>query len=60
MRYRIFFRTLRYVAYHWLPPFFGGCALSMFLITWGNIELLNLFADAFDASFNAVVATCAP
>ena len=59
MRYRIFFRTLRYVAYHWLPPFFGGCALAMALITWGNLELIELLDETFNASFNAVVTACA-
>jgi len=58
--YGLFFRVIHYVAHHWLPPFFGGCALSMALMSWGNVELINLFSDAFDASFNAVVASCVP
>lgn len=60
MSWRMWYRTLRFIAWNWSLPFLAGCALSMFLISWGNVELLVGWAEVFDASFNAVVATCAP
>lgn len=55
----MWYRTFRFIAWNWSLPFLAGCALSMFLIAWGNVELVEALAVAFDDSFNAVVATCA-
>lgn len=48
MKFRIYFRTLRFVAYNWGFPFFAGMASALFIAALSNIQLLDVIADAFD------------
>lgn len=48
MKFRIYFRTLRFIAYNWGFPFFVGMATALFIAAWSNTQLLDVMADAFD------------
>jgi len=56
---RIYFRTLRFVSMNWAFPFFIGIAVSLFLVAYGETEMLDLLTQAFDESFKSAVQSCA-
>lgn len=59
MRYRIYLRTLKFIAFYWSLPFLVGAVFAMLILTWGQVDLLEGFDKHFTDSINAVVATCA-
>lgn len=59
MKYRIYFRTLRFIAFYWSLPFLVGAVFSMVILTWGQVDLLEGFDKLHIDSINAVVASCA-
>ena len=48
IRFRIWFRTLRFFAYNWAFPFFLGLAASLFF----QAQLISEVALAFDAALS--------
>jgi len=56
---RIYFRTLRFVSMNWAFPFFLGIAVSLALVTYTQVEMLDLLSQAFDESFKSAVQSCA-
>lgn len=60
MKYRIYLRTLKFIAFYWSLPFLVGSVFAMLILTWGQVDLLQGFDKHLTDSLNAVVATCAP
>lgn len=60
MKYLIYLRTLKFVAFYWSLPFLVGSVFTMLILTWGQVDLLEGFDKVMADSINAVVATCAP
>ena len=48
IRFRIWFRTLRFFAYNWAFPFFLGLAASLFF----QVQLISEVALVFDAALS--------
>ncbi len=53
---RIYFRTLRFIAFNWAVPFFMGIAVALALITYGEDNMLDLLTQSF---VTAAVQLCA-
>ena len=58
MSQRIFLRTLRFVAYSWWLPFIFGALMSMTIVAYTEIEVIQLMDAAFESAITKVVAQC--
>ena len=56
---RLYFRTLRFLAFYWGLPFFFGIGTALAIVTYAELSLLEVLGDAFDQSFEAVIQSCA-
>ena len=59
MRYRIYLRTLKFVAFYWSLPFLVGSVFTMLILTWGQVDLLEGVDDYFAKAISTVVTSCA-
>lgn len=59
MRYRIYMRTLKFIAFYWSLPFLVGAVFAMVILTWGQLDFLEGFDKVHTDSIKAVVAACA-
>lgn len=59
MKYRIFLRTLKFIAFYWSLPFFMGSAFAMLIFTWGQVDLLQGIDGQFAEAISMVVTQCA-
>lgn len=46
MKYRIYLRTLKFVAYYWSLPFLVGAVFAMVILTWGQVDLLEGYDES--------------
>lgn len=60
MKYRIYLRTLKFIAFYWSLPFLAGSVFAMLILTWGQVDLLQGVDSHFSQAISTVVATCAP
>lgn len=59
MKYRIYLRTLKFIAFYWSLPFLVGAVFAILILTWGQVDLLQGFDKVITDSISAVVAECA-
>lgn len=59
MRYRIYLRTLNFIAFYWSLPFLVGSVFTMFILTWGQIDLIYGFDASLEKAISSVVNACA-
>lgn len=59
MRCRIYLRTLKFIAFYWSLPFLVGSVFTMFIFTWGQIDLIYGFDAALEKAISSVVTACA-
>lgn len=59
MKYRIFLRTLKFIAFYWSLPFFIGTVFTLSLVYWVQDDLLQSMDREFLQVIDAVVTQCA-
>lgn len=59
MKYRIYLRTLRFIAFYWSVPFLAGSVFTMLILTWGQVDLLQGLERYFASAISMVVTQCA-